>query len=370
MVRRRFGYIRRLPSGRFHASYKTPDGRRHNAPETYRSRGDAARFLERVEQEVERGHWEPDASLGRRTLRECCESYLEENPRVGERWAETCRRNMRLHLADLLDRPVVTITPPVVRAWHSKALRGPGGRTSISQSYRFIRSVLNVAVQDGAIVRNPCQIPGAGAQKSPERGIASPQDVARLIEATTPRFRGAVTLAAWCGLRRGEICALRNFDVDLEHGIVTVRRNAVELLESPRRFEKEPKSEAGKRTVTIPPHVLPLLRDHQDRFSGPTYSIADRYGDQVRGNTLYQAFVRARDRVGLTISFHDLRHTGQSLAAAAGASLVDLKKRLGHSSTAAAQRYMHAVEGRDAQIANALSRLADDGDASRLPTSF
>jgi len=78
----------------------------------------------------------------------------------------------------------------------------------------------------------------------------------------------------------------------------------------------------------------------------------------------------ARKLVGLTIAFHDLRHTGQSLAAATGASLVDLKKRLGHSSTEAAQRYRHAVEGRDAQIADALSRPAESGDASQLPKRF
>ena len=49
---------------------------------------------------------------------------------------------------------------------------------------------------------------------------------------------------------------------------------------------------------------------------------------------------------------------------------MDLKKRLGHSSTATAQRYMHAVEGRDAQIADSLSKLAESGDASKLPKSF
>jgi integrase len=156
----------------------------------------------------------------------------------------------------------------------------------------------------------------------------------------------------------------------LDKGRVTVRRNYVELLESPKKFEKDPKSEAGKRTVSIPPHIIPLLREHARQFAGPTYFTVDRYGNQVRGNTMYQAFVRARKLVGLTIAFHDLRHTGQSLAAATGASLVDLKKRLGHSSTAAAQRYMHAVEGRDAQIADALSRLAESGDASHLPHTF
>lgn len=370
MVRRRFGFIRRLPSGKFQASFIDPDGRRQNGPETYGTETDAARYLDRVERDIKRGFWTPDEGLGRRTLRVCCEAYLEENPRVGKRWAETCRRNMRLHMAELLDMPIISITPPVIRAWHAKALRGTGGRTSISQSYRLMRSVFNVAVQDGAILRNPCQIPGAGAQRSPERSIATPAQVAQLVAATTPRFRAAVVLAAWCGLRRGEVCALRTEDVDLRAGVVRVRRNYVELLEEPTRFEKDPKSEAGKRTVTIPPHVAPVLQHHATEFAGADYFFVDRYGTRVRSNAVYQAFVRARKKVGVEISFHDLRHTGQSLAAATGASLVDLKKRLGHSSTAAAQRYMHALEGRDAQIAKALSEMAVDGDATKLPKSF
>ncbi|MEO6411918.1 MAG: site-specific integrase [Pedococcus sp.] len=370
MVRRRFGSVRRLRSGRFQARYVDPDGRPQSAPETYRTEADAQRYLDRVEREIKRGFWTPDEGLGRRTLRECCEAYLEENPRVGKRWAETCRRNMRLHMVELLDTPIISITPPVIRAWHAKALRGAGGRTSISQSYRLMRSVFNVAVQDGAILRNPCQIPGAGAQRSPERRIATPVQVAKLVDETTPRFRAAVVLAAWCGLRRGEICALRTEDVDLDRGLVRVRKNWVELLEEPTKFEKDPKSDAGKRTVTIPPHVLPVLRQHAEQFAGDEFFFVDRNGTHVRSNTVYQAFVRARKKVGVTISFHDLRHTGQSLAAATGASLVDLKQRLGHSSTAAAQRYMHAVEGRDKQIAKALSRMAKKGDATKLPKSF
>ncbi|WP_404385332.1 site-specific integrase [Knoellia locipacati] len=319
---------------------------------------------------MQRGHWLPDAGLGRRTLRDACEAYLDENPRVGERWAETCRRNMRLHLMDLLDMPIVTITPPIVRAWHAKALKGDGGRTSISQSYRLLRSVMNVAVNDGAIPRNPCQIPGAGSERTPERSVATPRQVAELIEAITPRYRAAVVLAAWCGLRRGEVCAIRTADVDLENRRVRVAKNWVELLESPRKFEKDPKSDAGKRTVTIPPHVLPTLQAHLEEFAGEEFFNVGRDGKRTRGNTVYQAFVRARTKVGVDISFHDLRHTGQTLAASTGASLADLKQRLGHSSNAAAQRYMHAVEGRDAQIADALSTLAEQGDAAKLPKRF
>ena len=72
-----------------------------------------------------------------------------------------------------------------------------------------------------------------------------------------------------------------------------------------------------------------------------------------------QAFARARNEVGMeSFTFHDLRHTGQTLAASTGATSADLMKRLGHSSSAAALRYLHAVEGRDEEIAAALSELA------------
>jgi hypothetical protein len=84
----------------------------------------------------------------------------------------------------------------------------------------------------------------------------------------------------------------------------------------------------------------------------------------VRG----QLSTSASGRVGLDhLAFHDLRHTGQTLAATIGATLADLKQRLGHASSAAALRYMHAVPGRDRAIADAPSALAEHGDAGHLP---
>src|SRR4029079_795579 len=155
-------------------------------------------------------------------------------------------------------------------------------------------------VADDAILRNPCQIPGAGSVKAPERQIASPQQVADLLESITARYRAAVGLAVLCGLRRGEVCAIRTADVDLEAGLVRVSKNWVELLESPEKYEKDPKSEAGKRTVNVPPHVMPLLRQHAADFAGPEFFCVGRDGKRMRGNTIYQAFVRARDRIDQT----------------------------------------------------------------------
>jgi integrase len=369
MARRRFGKVRKLPSGKYQASFIGPNGKRQNAPNTFRTKTDADRWLVNVESDISRGAW-LDERIGRQRFGDYASAYLRDNPDVGPRWEETCRRNMRLHMTELLDKPLIAITPPVVRSWHAKALAGTGGKTSIAQSYRFLRTVMNQAKRDGAISANPCTIKGAGSDRAKERTVATPAQVAELVEKITPRYRAAVLLAAWCGLRRGEIIGLAVVDLDLVADEVWVRRNRVELLESGEAFDKDPKTDAGKRPVSIPPHLRPFLVEHLEKWSGPTWLFVGQDGQRMRGNAIYQAFVRARNRVGVEVSFHDLRHTGQTLAAATGATLADLKKRLGHASTAAALRYLHAVDGRDKEVATELSKLAARGNAVELPRTI
>jgi integrase len=366
--RRQFGYVRKLRSGRYSASYVGPSGARHFAPDTFRTMADANRWLALVEADLSRGTWVDDrAALV--TFGSYARAVLRDSPKIGIRWRETCERNLRLHLAPLLDVPLRALTPSRVREWYAAALRGPGGRTSIAQSYRFMRMVMNTAVREGLMVRNPCMVPGAGVVRASERPVASPAEVVALVEAITPRYRTAVLIAAWCGLRRGEIAGLLVDDVDLAARTITVRRNRVEPLSLPAgASDRDPKTQAGRRTVAVPPHLIPVLRLHLEQYAGPERLFISRDGSPLRGNTLYQAFVRARGKVGLDeLTIHDLRHTGATLAAQTGASLADLMKRLGHSSMAAARRYMHAVDGRDQEIAKALSRLAEHGNAARLP---
>lgn len=369
--RRQFGKIRKLPSGRYQASFIDPTGRRQTAPNTFTRSSDASRWLAQVETDISRGTWRADNS-GSVHFGEYALAVLRDNANVGPRWRETCERNMRLHLAPLHRLQLREITPKVVREWHAAALRGPGGRTSIAQSYRFLRAVMNTAVREDLIGRNPCQVTGAGSVRAAERPIATPGQIVALVEAIAPRYRAAVLMAAWCGLRRGEIAGLLTDDIDLGRAEVTVRRNRVELMSSSTKaYDGAPKTEAGKRTITIPPHVMPFVQLHMAEFAGTERFFVSRNGGPLRGNALYLAFKRARKTVDLEyLTFHDLRHTGQTLAAQAGATLADLMKRLGHSSMVAAKRYLHAVDGRDAEIANALSELAAHGDAAKLPKSI
>jgi integrase len=118
------------------------------------------------------------------------------------------------------------------------------------------------------------------------------------VEAITPRYRAAVLLAAWCGLRRGEVLGLRREDVDLEAECVIVRRNRVELLATRASFDAEPKTDAGKRIVALPPHVLPVLAEHMASWSGSDRVFVGRDGRPMRGDAMRQAFDRARRRPG------------------------------------------------------------------------
>src|SRR4051812_13531470 len=111
--RRRFGYVRKLPSGKWQASFIGPGGARPSAPDTFLRRTDADRWLAQVESDISRGVWLDD-KLGRVLLGDYARAYLRDNPSIGARWRETCERNMRLHLAPLLDRPLVGITTLVV----------------------------------------------------------------------------------------------------------------------------------------------------------------------------------------------------------------------------------------------------------------
>jgi integrase len=174
------------------------------------------------------------------------------------------------------------------------------------------------------------------------------------------RLRLMLLLAAWAALRFGELIELRVYDIDLAEGVVHVRRGAVRLKGE--FVVGDPKSAAGKRSVALPPHLLPAVEKHladcvpnkPDALLFPSAG-----GTHLQPSTLYRHFYRARAAAGREdLRWHDLRHTGAVFAAQAGGTLAELMQRLGHSTPAAALRYQHAAEGRDKLLATKLSQIA------------
>lgn len=362
MSKREFGAMRQLPSGRWQAKYRHPRTNQFiAAPNTFALKGDATRWLSGIQRDIESGTW-MDPAWSAVTLESYAATWLAQRtlrPRTVELYEGLLDRYI---LPDLGTVELGELSPRDVRSWHAELLRrGRPGPVTVAKAYRLLRTICETAVSDEMIGRNPCNIKGAAVEHSPERPVLSVAEVQVLAVAIEERYSALVLLAAWCGLRVGEALALTRADVDLEKGTVKIDKSAAEL-KSGERIVGPPKTQAGIRVVYMPPHVVPTLRSHLGRFVGLDDSdvvFTGAQGRPVRRASLYTAWLRAREKAGLSgVRIHDLRHTGATLAAATGASTKELMMRLGHASPEAALRYQHATARRDETIARSLSELA------------
>ncbi len=154
-----------------------------------------------------------------------------------------------------------------------------------------------------------------------------------------------------------------------------MRRSQAELNTGPLGI-KDPKTAAGKRTTYIPPALVPELVQHLHQFAEPGRDgvvFVGEFGGLLRRQNFRRIWIKALADAGVpAIHFHDLGHTGMSLAAESGASLRDLMERMGHASTRAALIYLHSSHARgkaiaghlDGQLTAAMSAL--DVEAQQL----
>ncbi|MGD8151416.1 tyrosine-type recombinase/integrase [Ornithinimicrobium sp. Y1694] len=362
-TKRSFGEIDKRASGRFRARYTGPDGQRHSAPHTFDTKADAETWLTLRRSEIIREDWTP-ASTSRMTFGVYAETWLSDRP---------LKPTTRQHYRSLLDNqilptfdtvPMKAISPAMVRKWHTSL---PADRPTLrAHAYGLLRAVLQTALHDGEITSNPVHIRGAGNAKRVKKiEPASLAELEALVAAMPERYTVMTLLAAWCGLRFGELTELRRKDVDVKAGVIKVRR-AVTRVEG-EYVVGTPKSDAGIRDVAIPPHLLAAVKSHlADNITGGRdgllFPAAGDPAKHLAPASLYKVFYRAREAAGRPdLRWHDLRHTGAVLAAQTGATLAELMGRLGHSTPQAALRYQHVAGGRDAQIAAALSALAEGG---------
>lgn len=359
--KRSFGGIRRLPSKRYQANYTGPDTAIHKAPHTFDTREDAEAWLTGIRRQISSGEWQPQS---RRSPAERFDAYAEAwlstrplKPRTTALYASL----LRIHIVPTLgNRELSAITPVAVRSWYAGL--SPQRPTARAHAYQLLRTILATAVDDGAIPANPCRIKGAGTTtRKREITMLTVDELNRILAAIPDRYEALVLLGAWCALRFGELAALRRSDLDLKAGVVHVRQ-AVTTTKGQTHIG-EPKSAAGRRTVSIPPHLLPILKGHLSEHAafgrdGLVFPPASGDG-HLALSTLHRVFDRAKVTAGRPdITVHQLRHFGAIMPARSGATLGELQQRLGHSTAQAAMIYQSAVSDRPTEIADALSRLA------------
>ena len=366
-----FGSIEKLPSGRLRVRWHDEDGQRRTAGQTFATKADARRFLATVEADKLRGTYRAPRVVTD-TLGDYGTRWIEDRPRLKASTRHQYEVDFRLHIEPTLGSKVLDqIEPDDIRRWYSRlsdglraslAESGRNGSATVARSYRLLRAILQTAVDDDILTRNPCRIPGAGDARSPERPVLSAQEIGRLADEVPVSYRAFVLVAGFTGLRAGEIAALRLSDLDLRRGNAVLRVN--------RRFYRvagtltvdTPKSEAGARTLPLPAFVADELRAHLAEFrpdAGPSDLVFVTSGGRDVLDGYSQVVRRALDRIGRTDArAHDLRHSALTSAAEHGATLATLMQMAGHSTPDAAQRYQHATLEHSRRVAAAVDQSA------------
>ncbi len=346
----------------------------YRAPSTFGGEDPARGWLATERRLIDLDAWTPPTERARQkrakgqTFGEYADGWLEtRTTRDGKplkpRTVAEYRRYLERHLKpDFGALPLRGLSEARVRDWWDGMDAGtPNER---AHSYQLLRAILTSAVKAKLLPANPCVIDGAGQVRRSRRiRIASLDELAAIAAAMPERLRLAVLLGAWCALRYGEVAELRRRDVDLAAGVVKVSRGVT--WPDGEATVGSPKSDAGVRDVAIPPHLLPMVKQHLDEHAPPGRDgllFPSASGQHMHPRTFGKRFDAAREAAGRPdLHFHDLRHTGAVLAAQSGATIADLMARLGHSTPRMAMHYQHTAAGRDAQIAAALSKMVEGG---------
>jgi integrase len=364
------GAVRRLPSGRWQARVDDGSGALISIG-SFPTKGDATQALLLARSDQARGQW-VDPSVGRLMFGDYASDWLQHRSTIGRRTRELYDSLLRNHLdPTFADLALADITTRSVRRWHTTLLNGDQpGHVTIAKAYRLLRGILATAVDDGLIVKNPCAITCAGTERSPERPVATIAQVYALADAVDARYRTLILLATFASMRFGELAALTRRRIDLDQGLVSISAAANEHDDGTWTIGA-PKTAAGRRTVAIPSSLVPELRTHLDQYSEPGTNVlvfVGPHGGPLRRSNWSKTWHRATSSLDLDhLHFHDLRHTGNTLAAATGASTKELMSRMGHASSRAALIYQHATIDRERVIAERLN-APPEGTHYRLVT--
>ena len=302
----------------------------------FRTKREADAFEARERADRSRGTW-IDPRQGETSFDEWAHLWLSSNPAKRPSAFARDETIVRVHLVPPLGRrPLATITPRDVQALVLGWSRRSRPRT-VRRQYGVLRAILTAAVEADLLVRTPCRGVRLPAVDQLSRPVLTADDLTALAVAIGPELGPMVYLGAVLGLRWGECAGLRVGRVDFLRGVLSV---VEQLTRGPGGVMVlgPPKSQAGRRTLTVPPALLELLSDQLARRS-LTGAEGDAFVFVAPGGTpldyahfRHRAWLPACERAGLGgVTFHDLRRTNATGMVLDGVDLKTAQTRLGHS---------------------------------------
>ena len=262
-------------------------------------------------------------------------------------------------------KPINSITREQITEWIANLSRAGKSPSTIRKHYAVLSMVLTQAVVDGRITNNPAdhvKLPSERTQTHTPGTIDDPslflsaQQVSALVNATPYPFNVFVHLAAWSGLRAGEMAGLQVGDIDLpsvpaKSATLRVERTVIQI-KGGLRYDS-PKTKGSRRKVPLTPQTAEMLSEYlaehprRNEPSAPLFptpttpALALDWSHPLRHSSFYRlVFKPAISRVNQdseteivpsNLIFHALRHTYASLSIHAGITPLALSRRMGHS---------------------------------------
>ena len=377
---RQFGKIRKLPSGRFQASYVAPDGARYSCPAgTFSSKLDATAWLAAERRLIELDAWQsPKARHSQ------AENFTPATPRLDDYFgqimrerqtrprkplkattADNYRKLSKVFLPRLGAKRLDEIKTADIQKWFYSLPSQTMTRNV--HAYQLLSSLFKDAVRDELIERNPCRLRGVGRPENKRQGRALTVDqLTTYLDAVPAKFRLIVALAAWCALRSGEVRGLRRCDVSDDGRTLHICQAVSRISEHGQRvwvFDT-PKTAAGIRSVAVPgflaDELAAYLKTWDEKHSNPKRLLwtAESGMSPLADSTLRDNHKIGAQAIGIPdLTLHDLRRTGATLAAQSGATVKELMRRLGHTQPGVAMKYQIADDARDREVAERMSQL-------------
>lgn len=251
----------------------------------------------------------------------------------------------------------------------------PLSQKTILEHHRLIRAMLHKAVYWQLLFNNPCERVQPPRSRKPKRRYYDDEQckilLSNLNELSTDeiKYKTAITLTLFTGVRLGELMGLEWSDIDFTNGIVSINKSS-QYLADKGVFTKTPKTESSIREVAIPTFVISLLEEYklwyeeQKSLYGELWTNSNRLFVQADGkpmhlDTISKWFVKFVGNIGLpVINFHGLRHTNATLLISQNIDIAVVAARLGHAQvTTTLNFYVHPVISHNKVAGNVLQNL-------------
>lgn len=321
-----------LPSGRFRARYRAPSGRW--VSKTFDREGDAKRWRRSELTKLDHGSW-TDPGSRRVPLGDWTARWVETLTGLEPKTLAGYKSLLATHVLPRLgSEPLETITPAAVQTWIADLEKAKLSPSRIRQARQVLNAVLEAAVAEGLLARNPVR--GTRQPRTPRREmlVISPEVLERIVAEVSPPHDLVILTLAYSGMRWGELAALRRRRVDVLgrhlHVVESLKEIDGSLIFGATKTHRD-------RMIAMPRFLANALGEHMATIPDDPEALlfTTSTGAPLRSSNWHtQVWRPARARAGAPPELrpHDLRHFCASVLITGGSSPMVVARQLGHSS--------------------------------------